>query len=101
MQRKNLVVANWKMNPLTSKEAEKLFSSVVKNTPALKKTTVVICPPFIFSENLKKISKKITLGAQDAFWGSTGASTGEVSADMLYELGLRYVILGHSERRTD
>ena len=51
------------------------------------------------SEKLKKISRKINFGAQDAFWGNIGAFTGEVSAEMLYNAGIKYVILGHSERR--
>ena len=88
------------MNPLTAREAEKLFNSVAGNVSKIKKTEVIICPPFIYLDRLKKLSKKISLGAQDAFPGEVGAFTGEVSAEMLYELGARYVILGHSERRT-
>lgn len=100
MRGKKLVVANWKMNPLTQKEAEKLFGDITKSLSALRKTEVVICPPFIFLSPLKKLSRKIYLGAQDAFWGDVGAFTGEVSTEMLYNLGARYVILGHSERRS-
>jgi len=96
---KKIIIGNWKMNPLTLKEAEKLFSSVVKNLPKLRKTEVVVCPPFLYLEKIKKISKKVSLGAQDAFWGDMGAFTGEVSTEMLYEIGARHVILGHSERR--
>ena len=87
------------MNPLSLKEAEKLFSDVSKSVSDIRKTGIVICPPFLYLEKLKKISKKISLGAQDSFWGSIGAFTGEVSPDMLYNIGARYVILGHSERR--
>ncbi|MCX6752669.1 MAG: triose-phosphate isomerase [Candidatus Nomurabacteria bacterium] len=96
---KKVIIGNWKMNPFTSKEAEKLFSGVAENISDIKKTEVVICPPFIYLEKLKKLSKKIILGAQDAFSGDVGAFTGEVSAGMLYSVGARYVILGHSERR--
>jgi len=96
---KKIICANWKMNPLTLKEAEKLFTGVVKNVSGIKKTEIVIFPPFLYLEKLKKISKKIFLGAQDAFWGDVGAFTGEVSGEMVYSLGVRYVILGHSERR--
>jgi triosephosphate isomerase len=96
---KKIIIGNWKMNPLTLKEAEKLFNDVAKNVSTVKKTEVVICPPFLYLEKLKKISKKINLGAQNAFWGDVGAYTGEVSAEMLYNIGARYVILGHSERR--
>lgn len=87
------------MNPLAPKEAEKIFSAVAKNAATLRKVDVVVCPPAIYAEKLKRLSRKISLGAQDAFWGETGAQTGEISAEMLYELGLKYAILGHSERR--
>ena len=98
---KKIIIANWKMNPLTGKEAEKLFLDVAKGISGLKKSEIVICPPFIFIENLSdtRKTKKIILGSQDAFYGETGAFTGEVSADMLYEAGVRYSIIGHSERR--
>lgn len=95
-----IVVGNWKMNPPSLKEATKLFSGVIKNLPSLKKTEVIVCPPFLYLEQLKKISKRIILGAQDASFEEKGAFTGEVSAEMLYNTGVRYVILGHSERRT-
>ena len=99
MTNKKIIVGNWKMNPLTLKEAEKLFGEVAKGVLPIKKTEIIICPPFIYLEKLKKLSRKINLGAQDAFWGEVGAFTGEISAEMLYNLGIRYVILGHSERR--
>lgn len=95
-----IVVGNWKMNPLSLKEAEKLFTNISKSVSNIKKTEIIICPPFIYLEKLKKISKKIYLGAQDTFGRDTGAYTGEVSGDMLYDIGVRYVILGHSERRS-
>lgn len=88
------------MNPLTAKEAEKLFGEIAKEISRIKKTDVVICPPFIFLNKLTEIhTKKIKMGAQNAFVGETGAFTGEVSGEMLHEVGVRYVILGHSERR--
>ena len=87
------------MNPLSLKEAEKLFSESVKGVSWVKKTEIVICPPFLYLEKLKKISRNITMGAQDVFWGDKGPFTGEVSGGMLYEIGVRYAILGHSERR--
>jgi triosephosphate isomerase len=95
-----IIVGNWKMNPLTLKEAEKLMNEVAKGIWGIKKTEVVVCPPFLYLEKLSKISKKISLGAQDSAFGDVGAFTGEISAQMLYEIGVRYVILGHSERRT-
>lgn len=105
MTKKKIVIGNWKMNPLSLKEAEKLFADVAKNISDIKKTEIVICPPFIYIESLRLFLKaknyklKASLGAQDLFWGDTGAYTGEVSAEMLYNVGARYVIAGHSERR--
>ena len=100
-----IIIGNWKMNPATSVEAEKLFSDVAKGISDVKKTEIVICPPFLYLESLSHLLKpktyhlKPTLGAQDSFWMEVGAFTGEVSAEMLYNIGARYVILGHSERR--
>lgn len=96
---KKLVIGNWKMNPVSEREAEKLFINIAKNLPTLKKTEVVICPAFIYLSKLKKISKKVALGAQDCFLDSTGAFTGQISAEMLSNIGVKYAILGHSERR--
>jgi triosephosphate isomerase len=96
---KKIIIANWKMNPLTLRDAEKLYGGLSKEVSKIKKTNIVVCPPFTYMDKLKKLSRKISLGAQDAFWGETGASTGEVSASMLSEIGVKYVILGHSERR--
>ena len=97
---KKIIIGNWKMNPRTIKDAEKLFTDVAKSISRIKKTEVIVCPPFLYLEKLKKIrTSKINLGAQDAFWEDVGAYTGEVSPDMLYNIGVKYVILGHSERR--
>ena len=96
---KKIIIANWKMNPLTERDAEKLYGGIAKEVSKIKETGIVICPPFIYLEKLKKINKKIVLGAQDAFWGEVGAFTGEVSSEMIANIGVKYVILGHSERR--
>ncbi len=88
------------MNPLTSKEAVKLFTDIAKNLTTTKNVDVVICAPFVYLESLKKISKKISLGTQDAFWQEKGAFTGEISVKMLSNIGVKYIILGHSERRS-
>ncbi|MEJ0001641.1 MAG: triose-phosphate isomerase [bacterium] len=99
MARKNIIIANWKMNPVSEKEAEKLFKEISKSVSGMKRTDVVVCAPYLYIEKLRKISKKIALGAQDAAWTDVGAFTGEVSPDMLAGIGAKYVILGHSERR--
>lgn len=85
---KPLIVANWKCNPTTLEEAKKIFKKA--NFPGAE---VVICPPFIY---LSSLGAK---GAQDCFWEEKGAYTGEISPKMLRDLGVEYVIIGHSERR--
>jgi triosephosphate isomerase len=97
---KKIVIGNWKMNPANIKDAEKLFRGVTKSILSLKKTEVVICPPLPYIDRLKKISKKIYIGAQNSFGVDSGPFTGEVSPEMLYSIGVKYVILGHSERRS-
>lgn len=87
------------MNPLSLKEAEKLFTSILKNKKDKLKVEVVVCAPFLYLEKLKKISKKIPIGSQNIFYEKEGAYTGEISAEMIYNLGAKYTILGHSERR--
>ena len=95
-----LVVANWKMNPQSKKEAEIIFSGISKSLKNSKKVEVVICPPFpyLFIKEKNKI-KNIKLGAQDVFSEKEGSYTGEISTEMLKNFGVNHVIVGHSERR--
>src|SRR3989344_2656130 len=97
--KKKIIIGNWKRNPRTVKGGEKLFAGIAGAVRGVKKTEIVVCPPYLYLERLKKFSRKIVLGSQDSFWEDLGAYTGEISPDMLYNLGVRYVILGHSERR--
>jgi triosephosphate isomerase len=92
---KPLIAANWKMNPILQKEAKELFDSVKKGVRNITSAEVVICPPFVYLPLLKG-SK---LGAQNVSYEEKGAFTGEISAAMLKDLGVEYVIIGHSERR--
>ena len=98
---KRLIIANWKCSPVSLKESKTLFNSVKKGLKSLKKTEVVICPPFVYLPVLSAIirSSFIKLGAQNCFWELAGAFTGEISPLMLKNLGCQYVIIGHSERR--
>jgi triosephosphate isomerase len=106
---KPIIVANWKMNPQSLLETRKLFNSIKnwikKNFNILQNTTIIICPPFVYLEPLSKLLKnknfklKTHLGAQNLFWEEKGAFTGEISPKMLKNLGVEYVIIGHSERR--
>ena len=92
--RDKLVVFNWKMNPETLEGAIDIAKkSDHKN--------IVIAPPFVFIEEVGKIIKKAELGAQDLFYKDikSGSFTGEISASELANLGVKYVIIGHSERR--
>lgn len=93
-----IVIGNWKMK-LGIPESRELASSIKKTN--LKNAEVVICPSFVSLTEVAKIIKhtNIALGAQDCFWESQGAFTGEVSANYLKEAGCDFVILGHSERR--
>ncbi len=97
---KKTIIGNWKMNPLNIDEATVLFKSIVEGAGKFKKINTVICPPTPFLERLFLLSKKkITIGAEDCFFGESGPYTGEVSAEMLKSVGVKYVIVGHSERR--
>ena len=103
MNQKPLVIANWKMNPATQKEAEHLFVAVKKEIRKIKEAEIVICPPFVwlgkFCSLLGSDISNFQLGSQDCFWEEKGAYTSQISPLMLKNLGCRYVIIGHSERR--
>ncbi len=97
---KKIIVGNWKMNPRDSAEAVEIFKAISEGTAGLEKINIVVCPPFTFLEDLVSMSdKKIFIGAQNCFFGDVGPQTGEISAQMLKEMGIKYVIIGHSERR--
>ena len=97
--RKPIIAGNWKMNK-TAAEAEALINEL-KPLVAKSKPEVVICVPYTDLWIAKKAieGSKIKLGAENVAWADNGAFTGEISADMLKEIGVEYVIIGHSERR--
>ena len=99
---KKLIVGNWKMKPATFKEARQILGKLEKGFAASRKVSVVVCPPQPFLGLLKKESKARTLGwgGQDCFFADAASQTGESSPTMLASLGARWVILGHSERRS-
>ena len=100
--RRPLIVGNWKMNK-TASEAAAFIYDLRGRMPSPLQADVVLAPPFTALESARSAlgpSTWIGLGAQDVHWEPHGAFTGEVSAPMLLDLGCRYVILGHSERRT-
>jgi len=100
-KKQKLVIANWKMNPPMSLEAEHIFSEIKKTGVRLKNTHAVVCPPSVFLGDLQAVysGEKVSIGAQDVFWEKSGSYTGEVSIGQLKDSGVRYVLVGHSERR--
>ena len=94
-----IIAGNWKMNK-TQKEAKALLEEL-KPLVADAACEVVVCVPFTNLATVKKLVRgsNIKLGAQNVHWAESGAYTGEISADMLKELKVEYVIIGHSERR--
>lgn len=95
-----LIAANWKMNPETIEEARKLASRLEHGSlGSHRRIEIAICPPFVFLPGLKHSVHYVKLGAQNVSAEEKGPYTGEVSAAQLKHLGVKYVIVGHSERR--
>ncbi len=99
-ERKLIIAGNWKMNK-TVAEAIDLVNGLRRELNSLKEIDVVVCPPFTALGEVSKalVDTNIRLGAQNMSEHANGAYTGEISAEMLKEFFVRYVILGHSERR--
>ncbi len=97
---KKIVIANWKMNPYTLAEAKELFNAVKKEAKKAESIEVIIAPPAIWLGQLKTVENdNIKLASQNMSWEEKGALTGEISPLMLKDAGVKYAILGHSERR--
>lgn len=102
MSNKKIIIGNWKMTPASVVEAKAIFTGIKNTASKLRNVQTIICPPFVYLSELKKISKghRCVLGAQDSFYESKEkAHTGEISPEMLANIGIEYVILGHSEKR--
>ena len=99
-ERKLIIAGNWKMNK-TAAEGAELAGQIKLGLGDLTEVDVVICPPSTALESVSEAIEESTmrLGAQDMSPNDYGAHTGEICAGMLREFGVRYVILGHSERR--
>jgi triosephosphate isomerase (TIM) len=101
IMRKKILAANWKMN-LTHVEAESYLHTFLNEVGEVDDVEVVVIPPFTSIPVLAQISEKapfIRIGAQNMHWERSGAYTGEISATMLRALFVKYVVIGHSERR--
>ena len=94
----SIVAGNWKMNK-TPKDGKTFIEKMISDLDSLGDTNVIICPPFTGLTSLLK-SSKYNLGAQNCYFEDSGAYTGEISVQMLIDCGVKYVILGHSERRS-
>ncbi len=100
--RRKIVAGNWKLNG-TAAETRQLIRALRNRLAGVDaKAEVVVCPPFVSLEAAVDAARgsAIEIGAQNVFWETTGAYTGEISAEMLETLGVRHVLIGHSERRT-
>ncbi len=100
--RKKIVAANWKMN-MIQPESTRFVQSLLLDLGDITDVEVVILPPFTAIAKVMEAlgaSQSIKVGAQNMHWESNGPFTGEISAALLRDLLVRYVVLGHSERRT-
>ena len=100
MGRKLLIAGNWKMNTSLA-GAEALARDLRGRLGETDEVDLAVCPPFVYLDVVARTlaGSRIALGAQDVYYEDDGAFTGEISAAMLKDLGCKYVICGHSERR--
>jgi len=98
--RKLIIAGNWKMNK-TVAEALDLVKGLKRELANIKEVDIVVCPPFTALSDVSKavLNTNLRLGAQNMSEHNFGAYTGDIAAGMLKEFSVRYVILGHSERR--
>jgi len=99
--RQPFVAGNWKLNG-SKASCQSLIQGILEGMSQVKNAEVAVCPPFLYLPQAAELlnGSSVALGAQNACDQEQGAFTGEVSSSMLKEFGCRYVILGHSERRS-
>jgi len=97
---KPIIIANWKMS-LGLRESVELAQEMKDKLASVKEKDVVLCPDFVSLADVGQVisGSQVVLGAQDIFWQEKGAYTGEIAVSTLKEIGCKYVIVGHSERR--
>ncbi|AKX34549.1 triosephosphate isomerase [Spiroplasma litorale] len=96
--RKKIIIGNWKMFK-TNTEAVDFIKAVESKLSIDKNTIAGIAVPFVMLSDAKKASKNLVISAQNCFYENEGAYTGEISIPMLQNIGIDYVVIGHSERR--
>ena len=101
--RKKIIAANWKMNMTQAESARFVESLLLRGVGEINDVEVVIVPPFTAIAKVTEAlgnAQNIKVGAQNMYWEKNGPYTGEISAALLRDLFVHYVVLGHSERRT-
>ena len=98
--RKTVIAGNWKMN-MTPSETKKFITELAPMVAGMDKCDIVLCVPAIDIPAAVEAAKgtNIKIGAENVHFKESGAYTGEISAEMLIEAGVEYVVIGHSERR--
>jgi len=99
--RQTIVAGNWKMNA-TKETVNTLVLGILEGLFDVKNSKVIVCAPFPYLSQVEALAthSQLNLGAQDLNVNASGAFTGEVSADMIKDFGVEYVVVGHSERRS-
>ncbi|MDZ4821139.1 MAG: triose-phosphate isomerase, partial [Planctomycetota bacterium] len=98
--RRPFIAGNWKMN--LDRESAKALAAGIAAKVGSANLDVAVCPPFVYLETVAAAiaGSPVALGGQNMYHAASGAFTGEISPTMLTNVGCKYVILGHSERRT-
>ncbi|MBQ7325855.1 MAG: triose-phosphate isomerase [Clostridia bacterium] len=98
--RRTVIAGNWKMN-MTPAQTKAFIAELAPMVKGLDKCDIVLCVPYVDIATAVEAAKgtNIKIGAENVHFAKSGAYTGEISADMLLEIGTEYVVIGHSERR--
>src|SRR5699024_7972655 len=98
--RKKVIAGNWKMNK-SLQEAQDFIKEVTEKIEASDKAEAIVCAPYVYLPALVEAVKgsPVKVGAQNMHYENSGAFTGEVSPEMLVDIGVSHAIIGHSERR--
>lgn len=98
--RQKIIIGNWKMHG-TSITTSNLLQEIIQQIPKESPSKCAVLPPFIYMQQAKEllINSPISFGAQNVYPKDSGAYTGEISGEMLSDMGCKYVLVGHSERR--
>ena len=98
--RRVIIAGNWKMNKTISQAIE-LVNNLKRDLSEVEDVDIIVVPPYTALSEISDmiVGTNIELGAQDVYWENEGAFTGEISPLMLKDIGVKYVVIGHSERR--